>query len=73
MSSKTQKLCLYKLLLREQGITINWSSEWQEYRVNFINGKEPTAYYTNDIQDAYGTGLAMALELKGILKSQNGW
>ncbi len=31
-----------------------------EYRVNFIlGGNETTAYYTNDIEDALKTGLAM--------------
>jgi hypothetical protein len=31
-----------------------------EYRVNFRNGREATAYYTNDLQDALDTGQAMA-------------
>jgi hypothetical protein len=31
-----------------------------EYRVNFVGGKEATAYYTNDLADAFGTGVAMA-------------
>lgn len=30
-----------------------------EYRVNFINGKEATACYTNDLEDAFGTGVEM--------------
>lgn len=30
-----------------------------EYRVNFKGGKEATAYYTNDLSDAVGTGFAM--------------
>jgi len=30
-----------------------------EYRVNFKGGKEDTAYYTNDISDAVGTGKKM--------------
>lgn len=28
-----------------------------EYRVNFKDGSEATAYYTNDLADAYGTAL----------------
>lgn len=31
-----------------------------EYRVNIRNGREATAYYTNDIDDAVSTGIAMA-------------
>jgi hypothetical protein len=30
-----------------------------EYRVNFMGGKEATAYYTNDLQDAVNTAIAM--------------
>lgn len=30
-----------------------------EYRVNFKGGREETAYYTNDLLDAFGTGRAM--------------
>lgn len=30
-----------------------------EYRVNFRGGKEATAYYTTDLEDALQTGLAM--------------
>ena len=31
-----------------------------EYRVNFRDGFESTAYYTNDLNDAVGTALNMA-------------
>jgi hypothetical protein len=30
-----------------------------EYRVNFRGGKEATAYYTTDIDDAVATGIKM--------------
>ena len=30
------------------------------FRVNFIGGDERTAYYTDDLQDALSTGVAMA-------------
>jgi hypothetical protein len=30
-----------------------------EYRVNFRNGREETAYYTDDLSDALNTGIAM--------------
>lgn len=31
-----------------------------EFRVNFRGGKEATAYYTNDLDDAIGTGKELA-------------
>jgi hypothetical protein len=31
-----------------------------EFRVNFRGSNESTAYYTNDLDDAVGTGLSMA-------------
>jgi hypothetical protein len=33
-----------------------------EWRVNFQKGTEATAYYTDDYDDALGTGRAMAKE-----------
>jgi len=32
-----------------------------EYRVNFRGGKEETAYYTDDLQDALDTGVVMSV------------
>jgi hypothetical protein len=46
--------------LKKIGMTITYKSEYSEYRVNFISGKEETAYYTNDLDDAYLTGQDMA-------------
>lgn len=43
--------------LARVGITIGKRDD--EYRVNFRGGREATAYYTNDIEDALGTGIAM--------------
>lgn len=37
-------------------------TEFNEYRVNFRKGCEPTAYYTDDLDDAVGTVLVMANE-----------
>lgn len=42
-----------------------------EYRVNFRGGKESTAYYTNDLRDALGTGLRMAREVTGLQDTQS--
>jgi hypothetical protein len=30
-----------------------------EYRVNFAGGDEATAYYTNDLEDAFSTAIDM--------------
>lgn len=57
--SKTKQLAETKKKLKEYNMTCNWQAEWEQYRVNFINGLESTAYYTNDIQDALDTGIAM--------------
>ena len=50
-----------KLVLRQYGITFRCRDG--EYRVNYLNGREETAYYTNDIEDAVSTGTVMAREL----------
>lgn len=42
------------------GITLTWREFAKEYRVNFQGGQEATAYYTPDLDDAIGTGKAMA-------------
>jgi len=47
-----------KSRLTKIGVTI--SKKDGEYRVNMKGGKEDSAYYTNDIDDAFGTGVAMA-------------
>jgi hypothetical protein len=49
--------------LREMGMVITHVDD--EYRINFRNGKEATAYYTNALDDALGTALLM----KGMIKS----
>lgn len=46
--------------LSERGISIRKSDG--EYRVNFIGGREATAYFTNDLSDALATGRSMARE-----------
>ena len=33
----------------------------REYRVNFVGGSEATAYYTNDLEDAFATAIDMRL------------
>lgn len=47
-----------KASLRAVGVTIN--KRHGEYRVNLRGGREATAYYASDIEDALNTGLHMA-------------
>jgi hypothetical protein len=48
-----------KARLAKYGMTIRKNMDG-EYRVNFRDGKEATAYYTNDLQDAIYTAIHMA-------------
>lgn len=54
-----------RIELRKVGVVLN-RTEWSEYRVNFLGGREATAYYTNDLEDARYTGLAMAARKTGL-------
>jgi hypothetical protein len=47
--------------LRTKGIVIR-KTEAGDYRVNFQGGNEATAGYSDDLEDAYQTGLALARE-----------
>jgi len=51
-------------LLRDAGMVITVNAADNEYRVNYRGGKEETAYYTNDLDDAVTTGLLMAQSRK---------
>lgn len=46
--------------LRGLGIALTYACDVHEFRVNFIGGREATAYYTGDLNDARDTGRAMA-------------
>ena len=51
----------YKIVqerLREAGIVI--SKKGNVYRINFFGGLPGTAYYTDSLDDALSSGLAMA-------------
>lgn len=50
-------LATAKKFLSTLNIKITKSDD--EYRVNFKNGNEATAYYTDDLDDAVNTGIAM--------------
>lgn len=47
-----------QMIAAKLGMTIT-RTEHDEYRVNFRNGNEDTAYYTDDLRDAIGTANAM--------------
>jgi hypothetical protein len=42
-----------------KNVRVKRSEAWEEYRVNFIGGKEDTAYYTSDWSDAADTAKVM--------------
>ena len=44
--------------LKARGVIVR-RTPWGEYRVNFKGGREATAYYTTDIDDAKDTAVAM--------------
>lgn len=46
-----------KKVLATVGVTIKRVDD--EFRVNFVNGSESTAYFTDDLEDAIATGLKM--------------
>ena len=45
-----------------------------EYRVNFLGGREATAYYTDDLTDAIFTGRAMVAyqTVSDVIRSTSG-
>lgn len=59
MCDKSQER-MARATLKALGISLSHDHDADEYRVNYRNGKEATAYYTNDLEDAVGTGRAMA-------------
>ena len=58
--------------LREVGCTLRTVEG--EYRVNFLGGREATAYYTNDLTDAILTGRAMVAyqTVRDVVRSPSG-
>jgi hypothetical protein len=53
-----------KAKLKPLGVTITRRVATGEYRVNFVGGVEPTAYYATDLKDAVETGEAMSKEAR---------
>lgn len=51
--------------LSDIGIALRHIVDTGEYRVNFKNGKEATAYYATDLEDAIATGHMMAARKEG--------
>ena len=48
-----------KSIARHLGLTLRLLLSG-DYRVNFRDGNETTAYYTDDLEDAVGTAVEMA-------------
>lgn len=49
--------------LQALGLTLN-RTQYGEWRVNFRHQGEATAYYTDDLNDAVGTGRKMAEQVR---------
>jgi hypothetical protein len=66
-------ITLIKAALAMRGITLRKTGLGNEIRVNYANGREATAYYTDDAQDALDTGLSMADHKDGKLAKAMYW
>src|SRR6516162_590397 len=53
-------MTLYEIKNKLRAARVTIAREDGEYRVNLKGGREATAYYTTDLDDAYATGMAMA-------------
>lgn len=51
--------------LKNLGVHIRYIADTGEFRVNFVGGREATAYYGSDLQDAIDTAQAMAKQREG--------
>lgn len=58
-----------KRQLAALGMTVNHNPDTDEYRVNYFKGNESTAYYTNELADALGTGLDTARSTNNALRA----
>lgn len=63
---KPRKLtqAMVKSELNAMGLSFRRTAWGDEFRVNYRGGTEETAHYTDDLEDALGTGRYMAAELK---------
>lgn len=64
-----------QLELAKLGIVLNKTGYGNEFRVNFKGGSEATAYYTDDLEDAVGTGKHMGQQrqVQGSRKAAEEW
>lgn len=67
MQTKTDRAAFNaaKTELKSLGIILTYATDYEEYRVNLRGGKEATAYYASDLQDAVGTGKYMLKFVQG--------
>jgi hypothetical protein len=61
-----------KSIARHLGLTLRQVRSG-DYRVNFRDGNETTAYYTNDLEDAVNTAVEMARKRERELHRTVGW
>jgi hypothetical protein len=61
-TASVQSIAEAKRLMSLHCPDIAISSHEGEYRVNFRNGREATAYYTTDLTDAVGTAIQMTVK-----------
>lgn len=54
------------------GYSVTITKHDGEYRVNLAEGSEATASYHTDLDDAYGTGIAMAAHRLKCMPAQGG-
>lgn len=55
-----------KNIVKALGYSLN-KTQFGEYRVNKKGGKEVTAYYTTDLNDAVGTSKALAARERSLI------
>jgi hypothetical protein len=66
---KSMTLQEAKSIARHLGLTLRQVRSG-DYRVNFRDGNETTAHYTNDLEDAVKTGVEMA-RTRGVRQAMN--
>lgn len=65
------KLQGVKLVLSAVGVTCVYKGATEEFRVNFVDGNEDTAYYATELEDALNTGLDMAARRQSAIAKGN--
>jgi hypothetical protein len=69
---KALTLKAVKAELAPLGVIVTYARDLEEYRVAFAGGHEASASYTGDLEDARGTGFAMAAWKRDRAASKGG-